>query len=66
MVVTASKMVESRRELMDHQGGGITIVLSDISPYTTQRSEPEIDPDQPSLPIDEEVEVVGKKGRSKK
>lgn len=67
MVVKASKMVESRRELMDHQGGGITIVLSDISPYTTQRSETEIDLDQPSLPIDEEVEIVHeKKSRKKK
>lgn len=49
LTITASKMVDARRDLMDQQGGGITLVLSDISPYMMQRSEPDIDVDQPDL-----------------
>lgn len=53
LTLTASKMVEARRELMDHQGGGVTLVITDINPYMSQRSEPEIDEDEPELPIEE-------------
>lgn len=53
-------MVEARRELMDHQGGGITVVITDINPYLSQRSEPEIDLDEPKLAIDK-PEKEGKK-----
>lgn len=54
LTVEASKAVECRQDLIDAQGGGITIVLSDISPYTTERSEPDIDLDEPQLPIEGE------------
>lgn len=68
LTVTASKSVECRRELMDHQGGGITIVLADINPFLRERSEPEIDPDQPSLldKVTEEGDKPAKKNRKKK
>jgi hypothetical protein len=51
LTISASKSVECRRELMDHQGGSVTIVLADISPYMMERSEPDIDVDEPLLPI---------------
>lgn len=54
LVLTASKMVEARRELMDHQGGGVTLVITDINPYMQNRSEPDIDEDEPALPLLEE------------
>lgn len=63
LTVTASKSVECRRELMDHQGGGITIVLADINPFLRERSEPEIDPDQPDLL--EKAPKAEKKSRKK-
>lgn len=54
LVVTVSNKVECRRDLIDKQGGAITIVMSDTSEYVTERSEPDIDLDEPELPIDEE------------
>lgn len=48
-VITGSKQVECLKEIMDHQGGGVTVVLTDISPYLGQRSEPVIDLDEPKL-----------------
>lgn len=56
LVVTVSKSVDCRRDLMDKQGGAITLVLSDTSEYVTERSEPEIDLDQPELPMEEDDE----------
>lgn len=53
MVLEASKMIDCRRDLIDHQGGGVTVVLKDISPFLGHRSEPKIDKDQPELPIGE-------------
>lgn len=54
MTITASKNVECRQELIDQQGGAITLVLSDTTEYVTERSEPEIDLDEPTLPLDGE------------
>jgi hypothetical protein len=52
IVIEASGQSPHRHDLMDSQGGGVTIVLSDIAPFMSQRSEPEIDVDEPTLPID--------------
>lgn len=54
LVIKASKMVDARRDLIDHQGGGITVVIKDINQYLGQRSEPEIDEDEPALPLERE------------
>lgn len=54
LVVTVSKNIACRRDLIDKQGGAITIVLSDTTEYMQNRSEPEIDVDEPTLPIEGE------------
>lgn len=51
LVLKASKMAEGKTELMEHQGGSVTVVLTDINPYLGHRNKPEIDKDQPELPI---------------
>lgn len=50
MTLTASKSAAGRDDLIEQQGGSVTVVLTDISPYMSNRSEPEIDPDEPVLP----------------
>jgi len=52
IVVEASGQVEGKHDLIDSQGGSVTLVLADISPYTQNRSEPEIDLDEPPLPLE--------------
>ena len=49
MVLTASKQSEGRHDLVEHQGGSVTVVLTDINPYLGQRSAPEIDHDEPRM-----------------
>lgn len=52
IIVEASGQTPHRHDLIDSQGGSVTMVLSDISPYLANRSEPEIDVDEPALPFD--------------
>ena len=54
MVLTASKGVDGRGDLIDHQGNGVTVVIKDINTYLGQRSEPDIQRDEPPL-FDEET-----------
>jgi len=56
IVLKGSKMAEGRHDLVEAQGGSVTVVLSDINPYLGHRSKPEIDKDEPGLPLDEEDE----------
>ena len=58
LVLTASKGVEGRGDLLDHQGNGVTVVIKDINAYLGQRSEPEIDKDEPALFDEETGEVL--------
>jgi hypothetical protein len=58
LVLTASKGVEGRGDLLDHQGNGVTVVIKDINAYLGQRSEPEIDKDEPVMFDDETGEVI--------
>jgi hypothetical protein len=53
LVLTASKGAEGRHELLEHQGGSVTVVLTDINPYLGHRNEPSIDKDEPGM-FDEE------------
>lgn len=48
--LSASHHDQNKDELFNSQGGAVTIVLSDIAPYMQNRSEPEIDEDEPTLP----------------
>lgn len=48
--LSASHHDQNKDELFNSQGGAVTIVLSDIAPYMANRSEPEIDEDEPALP----------------
>lgn len=61
MVIKASKDSDGREELINSQGSGVTIVLSDIGAYMLNRSEPEIDADEPDM-----FDKKTKKPRSKK
>jgi len=54
LVLTASKGVEGRGDLLDHQGNGVTVVIKDINAYLGQRSEPDIQRDEPTM-FDEET-----------
>ena len=56
IVLKASKMVEGRNDLVEAQGGSVTVVLSDINPYLGHRSKPDIDKDEPGMFEDEEDE----------
>jgi hypothetical protein len=49
LVLTASKGVDGRGDLLDHQGNGVTVVIKDINAYLGQRSEPAIDKDEPGM-----------------
>jgi hypothetical protein len=49
MVLTASKGVDGRGDLIDHQGNGVTVVIKDINTYLGQRSEPDIQRDEPEM-----------------
>lgn len=57
LVLTASKGVEGRGDLLDHQGNGVTVVIKDINAYLGQRSEPDIDRDEPTMFNEETGEV---------
>jgi hypothetical protein len=56
LVLKGSKMAENRNDLLEHQGGSVYIVLTDINPYLGQRSEPKINKDQMSLFDDDDGE----------
>lgn len=55
IVVEASGQSEGRHDLADSQGGSVTLVLCDTGAFHAQRSEPEIDEDEPKLPIENEA-----------
>lgn len=61
IVVKASNMADGKNDLIASQGGSVTMVLSDISPYMANRSEPEIDEDEPKLPLEKKAEKKKKK-----
>lgn len=62
IVVKASNMADGKNDLIASQGGSVTLVLADISPYMANRSEPAIDEDEPRLPL----ETKKKKEKKKK
>jgi hypothetical protein len=51
IVLKASNKAEGKNDLIDSQGGSVTVVLSDINPYLGHRNKPEIDVDEPPLPL---------------
>ena len=53
IVVEASGQSDCRHDLIDSQGGSVTLVLCDTGAFHAQRSEPEIDADEPKLAIEE-------------
>lgn len=52
IVIEASGQSEGRHDLADSQGGSVTLVLCDTGEFHSKRSEPEIDVDEPGLPLD--------------
>lgn len=53
LVLKAAKGVQGQDDLIKHEGSGVTVVLKDINQFLGQRSEPEIDADEPTLPMEE-------------
>lgn len=56
LVLEAAKGVQGQDDLIKHEGSGVTVVLKDINQFLGQRSEPDIDADEPSLPMEEDEE----------
>lgn len=54
IVIEASGQSDGRHDLTDSQGGSVTLVLCDTGAFHAQRSEPEIDQDEPALPLEKD------------